>query len=143
MLRYFPRALEAVTVISEYGARKYEADGWRRVPDGFTRYTDALLRHLRAEGQGQALDPESSRLHAEHVAWNALARLELLLTTLAPEPPPRVSPGNVVQLRADNSSSPMLNAALGCLHGSFESADGAPKYMYGNFDVESEQPRQK
>ena len=39
-------------------------------------YTDALYRHLLAESPD---DPDTGLLHAAHAAWNALARLELLL----------------------------------------------------------------
>lgn len=76
---YFPRALAAVAAVSEFGARKYAWKGWESVPDGYNRYSDALVRHLTYEGQNEVLDPDSGLLHAAHAAWNALARLELLL----------------------------------------------------------------
>jgi len=78
-LGYFPRALRAVADVSQFGASKYAWNGWEHVPDGFLRYTDGLARHLSYEGEGQEIDPDSQLLHAQHVAWNALARLELLL----------------------------------------------------------------
>lgn len=74
---YFPRALAAVASVSEFGARKYAWKGWENVPDGYNRYSDALVRHLASEGQEEVLDPDSRLLHAAHTAWNALARLEL------------------------------------------------------------------
>lgn len=77
-LHYFPRALAAVSQVSEVGARKYVWRGWETVPDGFDRYSDALGRHLLAEGFEQ-IDGDTGCLHATQVAWNALARLELLL----------------------------------------------------------------
>jgi hypothetical protein len=76
---YFPRALEAVAAISAFGASKYTWRGWESVPDGINRYSDALARHLvkqRIEGDN---DADSGMLHAAHAAWNALARLELIL----------------------------------------------------------------
>jgi hypothetical protein len=73
-----PRALLAVIAVADYGAKKYTTDGWRTVPNAIPRYTDAMLRHLLAEGMEQR-DPESGLLHAAHAAWNALARLELML----------------------------------------------------------------
>lgn len=76
---YFPRAISAVASVSAFGASKYAWQGWRGVPDGFERYSDALVRHLTYEGEGEVLDPDSGLLHAAHAAWNALARLELLL----------------------------------------------------------------
>lgn len=76
---YFPRAISAVAGISAFGASKYAWKGWERVDDGFNRYSDAMVRHLTYEGKGEVLDPDSGLLHAAHVAWNALARLELLI----------------------------------------------------------------
>lgn len=73
----FARALEQVGWVGTHGAEKYTPCGWREVPYGVERYTDAMYRHLNAEGKGEALDPSSHLLHAAHVAWNALARLEL------------------------------------------------------------------
>lgn len=76
----FSRALSAVVEVGTYGANKYSRGGWRCVADGKTRYTDAMVRHLLAENiDGGAVDPESNLLHAAHLAWNALARLEFML----------------------------------------------------------------
>lgn len=75
----FSRALQAVGEVGTYGAQKYSDDGWMSVPDGERRYTDAMLRHLFKESCEQ-IDPESSLLHAAHVAWGSLARLEILLS---------------------------------------------------------------
>jgi hypothetical protein len=75
----FSRALLDVARVATYGAQKYTEDGWRSVPDGVDRYRDAMYRHLLAEAADGPLDPESGLLHAAHAAWNALARLELLL----------------------------------------------------------------
>jgi hypothetical protein len=79
---YFPRALEQVAAISTFGARKYAWKGWEKVSDGFSRYSDALLRHIIAESRGELVDKDSELLHAAHAAWNALARLELKLREL-------------------------------------------------------------
>ena len=76
---YFPRAIECVAAVSAFGASKYAWKGWEGVDDGINRYSDALVRHLAYEGQGEVLDPDSGLLHAGHTAWNALARLELIL----------------------------------------------------------------
>jgi len=77
---YFARALRAVADISNYGFKKYGSwGGWRTVPDGLSRYTDADARHLISESFDGRYDPESKLLHAAHHAWNALARLELIL----------------------------------------------------------------
>jgi predicted PolB exonuclease-like 3'-5' exonuclease len=76
---YFPRAIEAVSAVSLFGATKYAWKGWENVDDGFNRYSDAMVRHLTYEGKGEVLDSGSGLTHAAHAAWNSLARLELLL----------------------------------------------------------------
>lgn len=76
VLRYFPRAVEAVARVSEFGATKYTWDGWRDVENASERYTEALTRHLVADAI-EAIDPESGMSHKAHIAWNALAILEL------------------------------------------------------------------
>jgi len=75
----FARALTEISEVGTYGARKYTDNGWLEVPDGEARYTDAMYRHLLAEARGEKFDEESGLLHAAHAAWNALARLELVL----------------------------------------------------------------
>lgn len=87
VISYFPRAITAVANVSMYGATKYSWKGWEDVSDGINRYTDALGRHIVKEGIEGLYDLEIKNdtkypaeiLHAAQVAWNALARLELLL----------------------------------------------------------------
>lgn len=78
LLLQFADALTEVAKVGTFGARKYTRGGWLSVPDGQTRYTAALLRHLMAETNEDA-DPESGLSHAAHTAWNALARLQLAI----------------------------------------------------------------
>lgn len=84
LLLMFSRALEAVADVGTQGAKKYTRGGWQEVPDGITRYTAAMLRHLTKEDR-ELLDADLTEraghdiLHAACVAWNALARLELIL----------------------------------------------------------------
>ncbi len=78
ILHSMPRALLAIGEVANHGAVKYSPDGWLRVPNGLERYTDALMRHVVGEGIEDA-DSDSGLLHAAHAAWNALARLELIL----------------------------------------------------------------
>lgn len=75
----FSRALQAVGEVGTYGAKKYSDGGWRHVDDGERRYTDAMLRHLFKEGAGELRDSDTTILHAAHTAWNALARLDLMM----------------------------------------------------------------
>ena len=74
----FSNALLEVAKVGTFGAKKYTRGGWQHVPNGIERYTDALWRHLLAEGSHKK-DSESDLLVAAHLAWNALARLELTL----------------------------------------------------------------
>lgn len=85
VVKYFPRAVEAVGEISTFGASKYAWNGWEAVPDGIERYSDAMVRHLIAEGRSETVDPDSGLLHAAHAAWGALARLELILREMEKE----------------------------------------------------------
>ena len=75
----FARALQEVGKVGTYGATKYTPNGWVTVPDGVDRYTNAMYRHLLKEAAGEELDNDTDILHAAHAAWNALARLDLLL----------------------------------------------------------------
>ena len=75
----FSRALQAVGEVGTFGASKYTDNGWVDVPDGERRYTDAMLRHLMKEAEGEVCDPDSGLKHAAHLAWGALARLDLML----------------------------------------------------------------
>jgi hypothetical protein len=76
MVGGFSRALTAVAEVATFGASKYSDNGWKDMPNGHARCTDAMLRHLLAEQCGETKDPESGIHHAAHAAWNALARLE-------------------------------------------------------------------
>lgn len=78
VLSDFSLALTEIAKVGTYGAQKYSRGGWQSVPDGITRYSDALWRHLLKERHEPA-DKDSQLLHAAHLAWNALARLEIML----------------------------------------------------------------
>lgn len=75
----FANALWEVGQVGTYGAEKYTRDGWVQVDDGQYRYTNAMLRHLLKEGTSEQIDPDTGLRHAAHTAWNALARLELMI----------------------------------------------------------------
>jgi hypothetical protein len=78
----FSRALLEVGKVGTIGAAKYTDGGWVEVPDGIRRYSDAMLRHYHAEIIEGAIDPDTGMLHAAHLAWNALARLDLMIRQL-------------------------------------------------------------
>lgn len=79
VLGAFSPALVGVGRVGTYGANKYTDNGWLSVTNGVERYTDAMYRHLFAEAMGELKDKDTEILHAAHAAWNALARLTLLL----------------------------------------------------------------
>lgn len=75
----FSKALQEVGKVGTYGANKYTDNGWKSVPNGVERYTDAMYRHLLNEAIGERFDKDTGLLHAAHTAWNALAKLDLML----------------------------------------------------------------
>lgn len=68
-------ALQEVSKVLDFGAKKYDAHNWRK---GFvwSRLTDATLRHLLAWKEGEDLDPESGISHLAHAACNLMFLLE-------------------------------------------------------------------
>lgn len=75
----FCNALPKVAEIGTFGASKYTDYGFLEVPRGVDRYQDAMFRHYFKWTQGEELDPDSNLSHLGHMAWNALAILELVL----------------------------------------------------------------
>ena len=78
VLSDFSLALIEVAKVGTFGAKKYSRGGWQYVENGEERYMDALWRHLLAE-RHEPIDKESGLLAFAHLAWNSLARLELML----------------------------------------------------------------
>ena len=60
--------LRAIAEVLDFGARKYGADNWKRVPDARARYTDALMRHVEAWRDGERRDAETGLPHLAHAA---------------------------------------------------------------------------
>ena len=85
VLHNFSRAIIEVGKAGTYGAKKYSMDNFGQVSDSVNRYTNAMYRHLFAEANGEKLDKEWGLLHATHAAWNALARLEMILREMPEE----------------------------------------------------------
>lgn len=65
-------ALEEIARVLTYGAKKYNPDNWKKVPNAKARYEAALLRHYAAYQRGEAKDPESGLSHLAHLGCNAL-----------------------------------------------------------------------
>lgn len=74
----FAQALQQVSAVGKFGAKKYADNNWLSVKDGTKRYQDAMLRHYLAWCTGEVNDPESGLPHLAHMAWNALAVTELI-----------------------------------------------------------------
>lgn len=84
LVDYFPRAIEAVSLVSQAGADKYAWKGWESVPDGYNRYKNAQYRHATKRAKEGYWDSDFLKLgkhilHDAQEAWNALAALELFL----------------------------------------------------------------
>jgi hypothetical protein len=75
----FNKALLAVAAVATIGAKKYSRGGWKDVPNGYNRYTDAMLRHLLSDSEFDDGPNGIGVLHDAQVAWNALARLQFKL----------------------------------------------------------------
>jgi hypothetical protein len=58
--------VRSIIEVLEIGAKKYDVDNWKQVPDARTRYYDAMQRHIEAWWNGQKLDPEDGLHHLAH-----------------------------------------------------------------------------
>lgn len=80
LCRVFPHALMAIGEVIEFGTHKYPTpDNWKKVDKAFIRYQDSMMRHYLKHQLGIINDEETGKLHLAHMAWNALAILELYL----------------------------------------------------------------
>lgn len=75
----FPMALKAVSAVGQFGHEEkgYGLNSWKTVADGETEYHEARYRHQTDIARGEYRDAQSRYPHLFHVAWNALAELEL------------------------------------------------------------------
>ena len=64
--------IESVAKILTFGAKKYSDNSWQELPNFWSRYKAALLRHLAAIDRGELYDQESKLPHIDHVLCNAL-----------------------------------------------------------------------
>lgn len=78
LLEDFGLALLEVAKVGTFGAQKYSRGGWQQVDQGVVRYNAAKWRHA-LKGRYETHDKDSGLMHAAHEAWNALAKLELML----------------------------------------------------------------
>lgn len=71
------KAMNVLLEVLEHGAKKYGADNWRGVDDGYNRYCNAIGRHYFALGSGNTHDVLSNLPHLAHIAASALFALEI------------------------------------------------------------------
>lgn len=64
------KELEPMLRVLMFGAKKYSKDNWQKVPDGKTRYYNALIRHLSSYAAGELIDSESGESHLAHALCN-------------------------------------------------------------------------
>lgn len=76
-----PNAHRVIAEVLTYGAEKYGANNWCSGAV-YSRYVDALERHLNAWKSGEDLDPESEHHHLAHAACYLLFLLEYELSGL-------------------------------------------------------------
>lgn len=76
----FPRSLLMLGKVIEFGTHKYpDPNNWKKVDGAFRRYQDSMMRHYIKFKCGKDFDSETKLPHLAHLAWNALAILELFL----------------------------------------------------------------
>jgi hypothetical protein len=86
-----PKAILEVAKVLTYGAKKYSAENWRKVPEAHQRYLDAALRHINQYHQGQIIDNETGINHLAHAICSLLFIVELDSLKATPEPDQRQS----------------------------------------------------
>ena len=98
----FADALWCVGAVGTYGANKYTDKGWQEVENGLERYGNAMLRHYFNFRKGIMFDTESGLCHLGHMAWNALAILQLyLMPHITPECL-AYEPGSIVEVPSNH-----------------------------------------
>jgi len=104
----FATALWGVGLVGTFGANKYTDRGWHEVDNGIERYSNALLRHYLNFKRGEMDDPESNLPHLAHLAWNALAILQLYMeekNTIRKE----LQPGSIYEVAVDHPGFKSIN----------------------------------
>lgn len=63
-------AVNSVISVLEFGAKKYEAENWKKVDNAKERYYNAAMRHIDLWWNGEKFDPETKIHHLAHAATN-------------------------------------------------------------------------
>ena len=69
-------AIDEYCAVCVWGEATKYSRGNYRLGAPVTQYCDSALRHVRAYGRGEKLDPESGRPHLGHVLWNLWQALD-------------------------------------------------------------------
>ena len=64
-------ALEDMVRVLEFGAKKYDADNWKKGLQT-NEIAESMMRHLFAYLRGEDIDPESGLPHTGHIMCNAM-----------------------------------------------------------------------
>lgn len=67
-----PEFIEEVGEVLTFGASKYPANSWQKIPDAVDRYYAAAMRHILAWRKGEKNDSESGLSHLAHAATNMM-----------------------------------------------------------------------
>ena len=59
--------LTGIVKVLSFGAKKYNRENWRKVPDAKNRYSAALMRHFSAWQADEKDDPETGLSHLYHM----------------------------------------------------------------------------
>lgn len=78
LLQGMPNVLLGVSEVLTFGANKYAAHSWQKVPEGVNRYEAAAMRHKLARMKGEELDSESKLHHIYHEICSLMFVAELL-----------------------------------------------------------------
>ena len=70
-------AEEQIVDVLTYGAKKYDRENWRKVPDAKNRYYAAARRHIEQWRRGETQDEETGKSHLAHAACCLLFLMEL------------------------------------------------------------------
>lgn len=73
--------IEEIVKVYHQGAKKYGANTWQNLNDGYDRYKGAMFRHLVLYEKGEEFDQETGCRHLAQVAWNAIAMLHCSLNS--------------------------------------------------------------
>lgn len=63
-------SVNAVIDVLEFGAKKYEAENWKKVDNAKERYYNAAMRHIDKWWNGEKHDPETNIHHLAHASTN-------------------------------------------------------------------------